>query len=382
MSSSIEDVPHLCLAEIATYLDGESLMNLLSINSRIRNCIQSHKKYIQQRRTFETFTANPYRNCVFKKQNETHASKRQFVHAYNTLQEVRDICNTTEGAFEEDINFPACPEPGYCCLLEIANGTDNRYITNILIKTESFGERDYVMFRYGRNALRLTLKSELLKLMKPSQDGYYHLFDNFQLLVPKLQQEFEDASDYLFMEIKSSYGGQLRIIRNSAYTEKAHEWISKYKDYFITMPRVIYAHTNATTAKYPVELWYTADRCHGICLDIIDTYDNSPIKPEMVKGFRVVNINLRPDIEDESFYIDANKVHSSMVFKYKPKHVMSWSLTRHLRDCFIIPVKHEGNVTSEKVYIEVYLKKPMETKTNVFYLYDYEHIYFTERDSF
>lgn len=377
MSSSIEDVPNLCLAEIATYLDGESLMNFLSLNSRIRNCIQSHKKYIQQRRTFETFTANPYKHCAFKKKVHSQLCKRPYVHAYDTLHGVRDLCNLSQGVFEETINFPACPDPGYCHLLRIANGVDNRYVTNILIKTESFSEQDYIMFRYGKNALRLTIKGVLMKLTRPSKDCYYHLFDAFQLLVPKLQQGFEDPMDYGFMEIKSSYGGQLKVIRHNVYTEKVHHWISKYKDTFVTMPQVIYAKTMATSEQYSMDLMFTAGRCNAICLDIIDTRDNTAIKPEMVKGFRVNGISIHPMRQEESFYIDANKVHSSVVSKYQPKHVMSWSLTRHLRDCFIIPVKQEGNVMPERVFIQVYLRQPIETATNVFYIHDYDYIHFT-----
>lgn len=375
MSSSIADVPQLCLAKIATYLDGESLMNLLCLNTYIRKCIQPHKRYIQKCRTFETFTANPYKDCAFKKHNETHLRPRPFVHAYNTLHEVRDICNLSQGVFEEDINFPACPKPGCCYLLRIANGTDNRYITNILIKTEAFSERDYVMFRYGRNALRLTIKGLLMKLARPSQDGYYHLFDAFQLLVPKLVHGFEDAQDYCFMEIKSSYGGQLKVIRHNVDTEKAHDWISKYKNVFITMPQVIYEQTNAVTAQYCAQLCFTAGRCNAICLDI--THMGSPVKPDMVDGFRVISITNCPNREEESFYIEANKVHSSLVSNYGPKYVMSWSLTRHLRDCFIIPVKQEGNVIPERVHIHIYLNRPIETMTNVFYIHDYEYIHFT-----
>lgn len=376
--STIIDIPQLCLAEIATYLDGESLMNFLCSNTSISNCIESHKKHIQKCRVFETFTANPYKHCVFKKQVQSQLRQRPYIHAHNTLHEVRDLCNLSHGVFEETIDFPACPEPGCCYLLRIANGTDNQYITDILIKTESFGECDYFMFRYGKNALRLTIKSKLLKLLKCAKDGYYHLFDAFQLLVPKLQHGFEDAMDYGFMEIKSSYGGQLKIIRHNVYNEKAHEWISNYKDTFVTMPQVIYGNTVATSEQYSIDLMFTAGRCNAICLDIVDTRDNTAIKPEMVKGFRVTGISIRPMRQEESFYIEANKVHSSLVSKYQPKYVMSWSLTRHLQDCFIIPVKQIGNVMSERVFIQVYLTKPIETATNVFYIHDYEYIHFTQ----
>lgn len=378
MSTSITDVPDLCLAEIATYLDGVSLMNFMLACSRMRNCIVSHKKYIQKCRVFKTYTANPYRDCVFKKQVVSHLRQRPYIHAYDTLHEVRDVCNLSEGVFEEDIDCPACPKPGYCNLGQIANGKDNRYITDILFKTESFNERDYVMFRYGRNALRLTIKGELLKLIKASQDGYYHLFDAFQLLVPKLVDGFEDVSDSFFIEIKSSYGGQLKVIRHHVYPEKVHQWKSTYKDIFVTMPQVIYGNKMATTATYSVELCFTVGRCNALCLDIRDIRDNTAINSDVVEGFRVVNINHHHNAEDdESFYIEANKVHSSLVFKYNPKHVMSWSLTRHLHDCFIIPIRQEGNALSEKMCVHVYLKKAMETKTNLFYIHDYDYIHFT-----
>jgi hypothetical protein len=148
------------------------------------------------------------------------------------------------------------------------------------------------------------------------------------------------------------------------------------------MPQVIYGKTNATLAKYSVELWFTTGRCNAICLDVMNADDNKRVNPEMVKGFRVMYVNSRKNNEVESFYIDADVVNSSVVSKYQPKPVMSWSLTRHIRDCFIIPVIQEGNVTSDKVYVEVYLQKPMNTYTNLFYLHDYEHIYFTETDNF
>lgn len=374
--TTIIEIPQLCLAKIATYLDGDSLINFVLGCSSICNCIEPHKAYIQKCRTFETFTANPYKDCAFKKHVQTHLRQRPYIHAYDTLHEVRDICNLSDGAFEEDVAFPACPEPGCCYLLRIANGTNNRYITDILIKTESFGEHDYVMFRYGRNALRLTIKGLLMRLIRRGQDGYYHLFDAFQLLVPKLVYGFQDVMDYCFMEIKSSYGGHLKVIRHNVHSEKAHVWISKHKDIFVTMPQVIYGHTNATTAQYAVELWFTAGRCNAICLDIIDAHDRTPIKSEMVEGFRVIHTN-SCHTEVESFYIEANKVHSSLVSKYQPKHAMSWSLTRHLHNCYIIPVRQEGNVIPERVHVQIYLKKAMKTTTHVFYIHDYDYIHFT-----
>lgn len=375
------DVPNACLAQIATYLDGESLMSLLLLNKSISKTIRTQRQYIHKVRTFETFTANPYRYYVIDNTSEKKSKKRNksvkpYVRARDTLDEVRDMCDLNQ-TFTEELTTPYGVSHGSCFQFRIDNGLDDMYITNLLINAE-FKDRNYVNIEYGKGALRITFRANLINLMQPDSDGYYHFFEDFMLLVPKLVKGFNDTKSYLFLEIASSNAASIRVVRRKVDETKAVAWMSNYEHYTVSMPSVRYndcetSRVASSTKVVRLNFWFVCGRTIAICVDIRRADNNIPLNPAQVDKFIVSYVQLGR--VESTVTMKAQMVHSSFVEKYKAKVGMSLSL----HNCFIIPLKamspHEG--LDGSMYVDVHLKSPMNTVSSAFYFHDFEHIYFS-----
>lgn len=362
----LHQLPSVCLGEIATYLDGESLLSLLLCSKDTNVGIIEHKDYIQSQRTYVTFTANPYRHCVFKNTNQLP----QPLLAFDVLDEVQDMCDTGN-VFEEEIitPYPACFQ------WRLDNGKNGRYITQLLIKS-TFDPDGYIWIRYGNNAVDVRFLNIYMNLLERDNDGFYHLFLDKMLLIPKLVRGFDDESSYFLIEVKSVGITTLRVIRQEVNTNKAKAFINKYKNNQICMPRVKFMgwwHCQDTVSANKVHNAYfdfASGNCVAICVDIRSLIDNNTIQNELIDEFQVHMIKRGKVID--TFSIKANMVHSTLVQKFN--NVVSWGWLT-FKDCFIIPIY--GNYKIDHLRVDVLLKSPMEVKVNAMYLHNYEYTYFS-----
>lgn len=172
-STTINDVPVVCLAEIATYLDDDSLMNMILTNKGLSICIHGQKNHIQEQRFFNTFSANPYKHHKFK----DCPKKLNCVPSFTLLDEVASICDTEKVVIEELVTQYVCPYTAFQWHLE--NGTNNMYITNLLVKAD-FNNNGHIWICYGTNALRVEFGSQMC--MSMSKDCYIiPVNDNYKL---------------------------------------------------------------------------------------------------------------------------------------------------------------------------------------------------------
>lgn len=363
-STNICDIPIVCLAEIATYLDDDSLMNMTLTNSGFSTNINSHKEYIQKKRFFNTFSANPYKHHKFNNCPE----KLSCISAVELLDKVADICDT-EKVVEELVTQYACPYTAFQWHLE--NGKNNMYITNLLVKAD-FSNNGHIWIYYGNNALRVEFLSEILRLIERDPEGYYHLFLDKMLLIPKLVKGFRDLSSDFFLEVQSSSISNIRVIRQKVNMEKANNFIKYYIDnrnIKISMPRVA-KHFIDQYITYPTILhrigFLYSNGCVAICLDIRSIVDNKPIGPEMIDEFRVFH-------QEDSFCVKPDFTHNSVARNYG--HLIPWYMLMS-KDCYIVPVN--GNCKLEHLHIDVHPKENVgKVMVNAFIFNNDEHIYFS-----
>lgn len=362
-STSISSVPIVCLAEIATYLDDESLMNMILTNKGLSIFINSQKDYIQKQRFFKTFSANPYKHNRF-----TNCPKKlNCVPAFKMLDKVASICDTKNVVIEELVTPYVCPHTAFQWYLE--NGKNSMYITNLLIKAD-FNNNGHIWLCYGKNALRVEFGSQLLRLVERDPEGYYQLFLDKMLLIPKLVKGFWDLSSDFFLEVQSSSIANIRVIRQKVNIEKANNFIKYYIDnrsIEISMPRVA-KHFIDQYITYPTILhrigFLYSNGCVAICLDIRSIVNNKPISPEMIDEFRVYH-------REENFCVKPDITHNSVVRNYG--HLIPWCMSMS-KDCYIIPINDNYNL--EHLRIDVHLKENINVIINAFSFNNYEYIYF------
>lgn len=362
----IHDVPSVCIASIATFLEHDDLVSFSVACNSINNIINDNKNYIQQVRTYDTFTANPYRHCFID--NECDAqSHKPYINPTNILEEVKDMCDMNDIQIEEYKTRYICP---YTCFqYRFDNGKDGYYITDVHIKAHNI---DHVWFIYGSDALRVEFYKNLLVLVQKDSDGYYHLYSEFLLLVPKLYKGFTDLSSNFFLEIKSSGIASIRVIKHKIDMNKAIHWIEKFNpEVKITMPRVqCHNHICSSSESYEFGFQFASGVPVAICINIQLASTGLPIDPSMIEMFTVgywsTKSRTRKDVG--KFKINTELTHCSLVQKY-----IQWPF--QFKDCLIIPVKTRYRIDGY-LYVEVLLKNPIDTRTNAFYLMNYESIYF------
>lgn len=360
-SSMLNQIPTECLGKIATYLDGESLMALLLCDKGVNAGITRHKDYIQSQRTFVTFTANPYRHCLFKNTNQLPKP----LLAFDVQDELKDMCDTGK-VYEEEIitQYPGCFK------WRLDNGKNGQYITQLLIKS-TFEPDDYIWIKYGNNAIDLHLDETYMKLLQRDSNGFYHLFLDKILLVPKLVKGFTDESHF-YIEVKSGGITTLRVIRQKVNTTKANAFINAYKNQMISMPRVQswYHDTASTSDVHTTYLECVFGSCVAICVDVCSLINNKTIQSDLIEDFKV-HITKGDEVLD-TFSIKANMVHSTIVQKYKS--AIQWGNVT-FKDCFIIPIY--GNYNIHKLRVDILFKSPMKVKINSMHLCNYKYIYYS-----
>lgn len=383
MMTRIADVPHVCVSKIATLLEADDLLSFTLTCKGIGVVIRNDREYIQKIRTFETCTANPYRHCFV---NNTCEKKdhRTAINPLDILEEVRDLCEPDDVKVEE-IHTTHISRGVF--QFRIDNGKDGYYITDLHIKADFSGQRGHVWLMYGRNALRAEFSSRLMRLIPKDADGFYHLYNDFLLLVPKLVKGFNDPSDYLFLELGSSGLATIRIVRHKVNMARAHTWISRMgynalpakSNVLVSMPRVAcdeesFRGTLSSQALYRLTFELAVGRPVAICVDIRMASTGSPIEPSLVENFSVsyVSTAWKGRKEIGKIQIDARSVHSSVVQNYKK--AVKWPF--FFKDCFIIPFNTTYTVDGH-LHVDVKLKSAMDTISYAFYLKYYDIIHFT-----
>lgn len=370
------DVPPVCISTIATLLECDDLLSLSLTCRYVDTVIKSNREYIQQIRIFETYTSNPYRHCFINNTCD-QKSHQPTINPLDILEEVKDMCELNDVMVEE-LHTHQISRGFFQYRLD--NGKNGYYITDIHIKAEFNCKWGHIWLIYGNNALRAEFGSQLMNLISQDPDDYYHLYNEFLLLVPKLVKGFDDPSDYLFLELGSSGLATIRVIRHRVDMTKASKWNARMgygdKKVLISMPRVreySFYGTRSSQALYQLKFVMAFGQTVAICVDIRMASTGLSIDPSFVEYFRVGYVTAagKGCKKVGEVHIDASLTHCSFIQNYRK--AVRWPF--FFKDCFLIPFNTTYNIDGT-LYVDIKLKSDMDTITNAFNLKYYKHIYF------
>lgn len=362
MSSNIciNDIPQQCVAKIATYLGYDDLLSFAMSCKHTSSTIKRDEEYVQKVRTLETFTANPYKKyCINNEWDKDE--NQQCTNILDMLEDIKDLCEQ-ENVQIKEINTPDnnATEVYY----KLWHGDDRYYITNLHIKCDFNDDKDYIFVNNGPGFLRID--KQFLMMLEKDSNGYYHLYNDYMLLVPKLFNQFthfSSKSSYISVAINSSRTVSLRFVMHKVKILKANTWINRIAlKNDVSVPIIERGFNTSMMERFDEISFHFMGKPVAICINIRNASSGLCIDPSLIRKFTMVYKRRNKELCKVS--INARSTHCALVQKYE--NAKQWSFA--FKDCFIIPFNTKYCVKG-KLQVKVHLKSPIDIKTTGFYLY-------------